>query len=420
MIEIDSTFRDRESFFNPCEFHLEVNKAERTTCLESFDPVSESAPQISWTGNTVDEAIANVITATGSVVGISMPWVTVSFAISLFKKENYYKGLVVNGNLTVTEYEFIGVNGGLQIGKFKLFPFPVAMIVGDAFTLNYTYNPLPINVVGNKIRLFVPACYSTNSLIVYNETNHSYNKITYSEDCFVTFITKNNTWQYNHVFSLREKPPSYVDSVISHTHDTVTVNQTGPGNILYIPSIQYFGKILSKTSTTFTISPFFTSSVAVGSVVQTLEFSYDNKQSLRYLGSPNQQERTWHVSIVDVQIPNQPIKNSSSLTNYSTLYLELRDQHYSPHDVLMSNNRHCNTALFRLSADTSNNTKNFFSYTTSKNYKTFRFTPNRSSFLVRILTSDGDVVKFREEDNKWPLQPKRHLQMNISFMTKMM
>ena len=170
----------------------------------------------------------------------------------------------------------------------------------------------------------------------------------------------------------------------------------------------------------YIVTPHISNVIPVGAVVQTMDFSYDNKHSLRYLGSPNQQERTWYVSIVDVQIPNQKIVNGTALNDFSVLYLELRDQHYSPYDILMSNNPNCNQSLFRLSADTSNTTKNFLTYTTtSKHYKTFRFTPNLSSFHVRLLTPNGDVVQFEEQDNHWPLKPKSHLQINIAFITSL-
>jgi hypothetical protein len=419
VVEIDSTYRDRESFLNPCSFHLDINKAEKTTCLEAFDVVSDAAPILSWTGNTLDDTLANVTSTTGTVVNIFIPFVSVSFASSLFKKHNYYKGLVTNGNITIAEYEYNGFSAGLHYGKFRLVPFPALLAIGDAFTLNCAINILPINVVDNEIRLFVPSFYSNSCTIVYNESTNSFNKIVKIEDSYVTFVTKTNTWQYDHTFSLREKIPNHTSALVSNTFDTINVTSTGGGDIVYIPSISYFGKILSKTSTSYKVTPFIIVPIAPMSVVQTLEFSYDNKQSLRYLGSPNQQERTWDVSIVDVQIPNRKIKNAPSLTDYSTLYLELRDQQYSPHDVIMTNNRDINTALFRLSADTSNSTKNFFSYTTSKHYKTFRFTPNRSSFVVKILTPKGDVVEFEEKDNQWPLKPKQHLQINVSFITKM-
>lgn len=420
VIEIDSTYRDRNVFENPCNFLVEINKPDKETALEAYDPVSTAAPLATWTGNTLDALLPNVTNAVGVVVSIAVPNVIVSFGgLIPFTQANFYRGLTVN-NVTVTEYTYLGVNAGLHYMSFKLSPFPAALVIGGPFPLDYYTHPLPINVPGNVIRLFVPAYYTNTSKIVYNETLDSYVTISKKEDSFVTFTAAYNTWQYNHQFSLREDPPSYVTSFVALlAPDNVRVAATSQaGTILYIPSINYFGKILTRSAISYIVTPHVSGVIAPGAAVQTLDFSYDNKHSLRYLGSPNQQEKTWYVSIVDVQIPNRKIKNGTSLTEYSVLYLELRDQRYSPYDILMSNNPNCNQSLFRLSSDTSNATQNFLTYTTNSNhYKTFRFTPNLSTFVVRLLTPNGDLVQFEEDDNIGPLKPKAHLQINIAFVT---
>lgn len=416
VIEIDSTYRDRESSKHPADFRIDVNIPEKYSCLDSYDPVSDQAPLLYWQGNTLDSALPNVAVITGTVLAIE-PYghVLVSFVFdSLFITPHYYRGLLCTNDATILDYAY--VRGG--IGRFKT---TGTFNTGDVFDIFHYPTLMPIGTVGTLVRLWVPSMYGCNAVIVYNETLHSSGDITSFTDSTVDVLITQPGWQYDHVFSLRVEAPTSHETILSATTYTVTVaGSSYIGDMVYIPKLQYYGKITTSTASTYTLSePIPNPLLAVGTEMQTLTFSYDNGKSLRYLGTFNQQERTWQVSILDVQIPNQKIVNSRSLMDYSTLYLEFRDRN-SAQDNIMTNNPHGINALFRLTADTSNSTKGFFTYSCPKLFKTFRFSPNRSYFYVRITTPDGQIVRFQEPDNAWPLPPKRHLQINVAMIVKML
>lgn len=419
VIEIDSTFRDREQYKSPTDFRIDVNMPDKYSCVDSYDPVSNQAALVSWIGNTLDAVVPSVTSISGTVVEIEdSHTVIVNFTFdTLFTPFNYYRGCRVSSTM-VNLYEYLG--GG--VGRFGLVASSV-FSVGDIFHVNHPIPVIDIGIVGHVVRLFVPSLYSCQAKIVYNETLHTSAEIVAFNEYGVDIRITHSGWQYNHVFSLRREIPATFSTIVACTSNSVTM-ATGHdylGDVVYIPRFRYYGRIANVVSPTELIVSERIDDPAscIGLEIQTLDFAYDNNKSLRYIGTSNQQERTWQVSMMDVQIPNRKIVNAKSLTDYSTLYLEFRDRNNSQ-DNIMTNNPHGNNALFRLTADTSNSTKGYFTYSCPKLYKTFRFSPNRSYFFVRITTPEGEVVRFKEDDNTWPLAPKRHLQINVSMVVKML
>jgi hypothetical protein len=419
-IEIVSTFRDRQHNPHPTDFRLDVNLPDKYSCVEAYDPVSHQAPLLSWTGNTVDALVANVTSLSGTVISpegngffiVSCP------SYTLFPIDQYYRGLFADSLGFVVDY-FPVSN---VLGRFR---FESKPDVGNVVDIHWPVSIPNVMTIGSLVRFFVPAMYGCRALILYNDTLRNGSEI-------VSFPTAHSVcvhvfhagWQYDHQYSLRVEAPATYSTILSATTHSITLNAIPRyrGDMVYIAKSKYFGVIANadEDTTTLTLSnPLADPSTVIGSTVETLNFSYDNYQPLRHVGTANLQERTWKVWILDVQIPNQPIQNARSLQDFSTLYLEFRDQH-PVIDNIMTNNPNGSSALVALKADTSTSTRNFITYDAAKIYKTFRFSPNRSYFFIRLTTPEGDVVKFIEPDNTWPLPPKRHLQLNVSMMVQML
>ena len=418
-IEIVSTYRDRQFNPNPTDFRVDVNLPERYSCLEAYDPVSDQAPILSWTGNTVDALLPNVLLLSGTVLSHEgNGFVILSCPVqNLFQINQYYRGLSSDSFGFVLDYFPVSNHWG----RFRLATLPD---VGTLLNIQWPLDVPPILSVGVTARFFVPSLYGCQARILYNDTlKNSSDIVGFPTSHSISVLILNTGWQYDHQYSLRiEAPATYNSTIVSATTNTMTLDSIPSyrGDLVYIAKTSYYSVISHSDGNVLTLSnPIPNPALVVGSFVETLNFSYDNYQSLRHVGTSNLQERTWKVWILDVQIPNQPVENSKSLQDFSNLYLEFRDQN-PVIDNIMTNNPNGSTALFRLTADASTSTRSFVTYSAPKVYKTFRFSPNRGYFFIRLTTPEGDVVKFVEEDNKSPLPAKRHLQINVSMMVQML
>jgi len=419
IIELDSTYRDRNINPHPADFRLDVNLPDKYSCIDAYDPVSVQAPFLSWTGNTVDASLSNVLQLQATVIsceGNNAVILSIPFQ-NLFQINQYYRGLCSPTCGFVSDYFPISNN----LGRFRF--TKLVPDVGDALVIDWPVDIPPVLLPGLTARFFVPSMYGCRARILYNETTQTAcDIIDYPTAHSITVSISVSGWQYDHKYSLRNDIPATVDTIVAATSMTLTVTTIPSyiGDIVYVPDKSYYGVISSINGFVLTLAnPIVNPATWLGLKCETLNFSYDNYQALRHNGTPNLQERTWKVWIFDVQIPNQPVLNSKSLQDFSTLYLEFRDQH-SVQDSIMTNNPNGQNALFRLTADASSSTRSFVTYSAPKVYKTFRFSPNRSYFFIRITTPEGDVIKFSESDTSSPLPPKRHLQINVSMMVQML
>lgn len=415
-IEIDSTYRNRCLYPNPCDFVLMVNTSSKGFDC-ALDPVSLAAPSNYFRGNTLDSLVNNVVSISGQVVNLEDGYVDVSFPNSLFTENNYYSGLYVGGKV-IQKYEFIEQFGFLYYGRFSI---NRQFNIGDVFTIKL-WTTYPLNILNSKIKFFIPSKTFNSFKYLYNESKHNYNEIISSDMYSVTVLIKNIDWNVDDVFSLRNNLPSWIGLITSNTINTITVNVTDStqNNFIFIPSIKYFGKITNKNGLIFTVYPNITSSIIPGSEIQCLPFSYDNTTSLPYIGTSDLQPKTYLIDLVSLQIPNKNLVDKNSLFQYSHLYIEFRDPLTSPQFNIMSNNPKCNNAYFRVVTSRTQSSKDWIAFDCDGSKKTIRFSPTSTQFCFKILTPTGETLKFKEKDDFWPLQPIENLQVNALFNVKIM
>jgi hypothetical protein len=412
-IEIDSTYRNRVLYPNPCSFELLVNTPNKTF-ISALDPVSKAAPQRTFVGNTLDPLISNVITITGTIVRIIPNAVEVVFPGQIFQEKNYYTGLITDNNITITKYEFVYAN----CGRFFLNNVSPTLAVGNLFNVYYWPQIEPLNVAGLYVKFFVPAKPTCNHVrLLYNEIKHNWNEIVMSDNFSVTVFIQNTNWAYDDTYSLRDEPPIWYGTVAANTSNTITFGSVDPAqrDFVYVSSLNYYGKITSQLGPTVTVTPNIVGFITPGDEAQCLQFSYDNSQSLPYIGTPDQQQRTWLIELINIQIPNIPIKNKTSLLQYSHLYIEFRDPLSSPQNNIMSNNPHSNNSYFRVVLSKMQSTREWLSYDCDGSKKTIRFTPTSMFFRFKILTPDGEVVEFLEQESTWPQKALSRIQVSALF-----
>lgn len=421
-IEIDSAYRNRTLYDNPFNFEILVNTPNKGF-FEALDPVSLAAPQCYFTGNTLDSVNPNVTLITGVVNRIIPDSVEVLFTNNIFEKTNYYRGLTTDFNGLIIKYEYVGTIGPNFIGRFYIDPFPHTLLLGQPFNLYYWPNIQPLNSLNTTVKMFVPAKpFCGTFAILYNETRHNYNPIVYSDNVSVTVKLEQINWQYNDTFSLRDDIPTSISTVLTNTNNTITVNTTdsGQNDFVFVPSIEYYGKITNKFANIFTVTPTINVVIIPGSEIQYLPFSYDNVHSLPYIGTSDQQQRTWVIELISVQIPNAPLKNKFNLMQFSHLYVEFRDPFASPQNNIMSNNPNSNNSYFRVVPSKLQPQKEWISFDCDGSRKTIRFTPTSMQFRFKIIEPTGKILKFKQKDTHWPVKPEAGLQVNALFNVKIL
>lgn len=406
---IDSTFRDRTMNPNPLDFIVQVNRPSKLTFSDSTDPICESAPLKSWTGNTLNATLPNVTVANGTVISSVDKTIEVEFSIPMFTKKDYYVGCFVQPTYKVTEYTFLCINVN-YIVRFSLSQNP--FVVGNVVTLQHPLYNVPFNA-GNVVDIFTPATLTgLNPKLIYNETLKDSCEIIKSVENFATIRLTTNSWQPGDVYSLRNGLPLGFATITAFTFNTITVSTViVVPEILYIPALNYFARVVSVVGNVLTITPNTPVGMLIGMEIQYLQFDYDNVQNVQYNGTRDQQERTWIVMLKSVMIPR-----ILQIDSYSHLFLEFRNPSSNQQNI-MSNNPFINSSSFRLIVDKKFTNDNFYTFFSEKTEKTIRFSPTSNFFNVKITTPDGKCLFL--QDTQWPLPPLSNVQINISLMLKM-
>lgn len=416
-IDVDSLFRNRTLYPNPFNFNVSVNCRN---CDSYDDFTSKAAPQSFFNGNTLDFTFANVTMLNGTILRILPDAVEVSFPLNtLFPLRDYYRGLLSDGNNLVKKYE----NLSSTEGRFFLERIDATLLVGGLFNLFYWPQTQSLATLDSLVKIFIPAKPRNNQVdILYNESKNNFNTIASSDEYSVTVLIKNTNWSYSDTFSLRDESPSWFGTCVSSTLDSVTLSsdEQSQKDIFFVPSINYFGKIVEKSGPVVKISPQLQIPLVSGTPVQCLMYSYQNNTPLIYSGTSDQQQKTWFMSLVNVQIPRfAALKNKKSILDFSHLYVEFRDPQQTNQNNIISNNPNSKFAFFRIIPSKIQGNREWVSFDCDNSTKTVRFSPTASQYSFKITSPDGRVLEFLEKDSLWPKKALSELQVSVLFNVKL-
>lgn len=266
ILEIDSTYRNRNEWPLPGAFEIPISQTGRKDKNNALDPVSLSVPLQSWTCNNLNtnnlpsisgtfcdpttislgNAISNV-----AIIANTLRNNTVGFQ----EIPNYYQGLVmifyrlVSGVYTViarriiTEYKFLTYINNQDIGIFTF--------AGSAPEVNFTTDKYEIHDLSNIDNPYYPIFFvpcgrpqinGYTGFLLYNETINEYrnisgfnpvNSMLYLDTTGVQSDKSgplSDIWSLNHSYSIRKEAPaipplggSYPEIVTS----TITINIDG-------------------------------------------------------------------------------------------------------------------------------------------------------------------------------------------------
>lgn len=416
-VEIASAFRDRNLYPDPCSFNVSVNVPSKNFA-NAGDPVSLEYPVGGFAGYTLDAAIPNVLSLTGTVLVSCSNVIECVFSGSttLFDTQGYYTGVLINGNVRVDNYDIVSAN----VGRFYV---NRNVSVGSAVTLNYPETSALWNG-SQQVRMFVPAKKRNSYVFVVNESRRGSVRIEANESGpFVRFTPPTGAgWQPTDYYSFCDSPPCQWAVLTSPAPVGATQISLSAVNIpeeCFIKIASYTGRVVRVVnSVTINVFPPVQTVLNAGALVLFARFSYDNVQSLQYVGTSPQDQRAWNAELVNLRLPNVTLSGNlqPSLLDYPNLYLEFADAHSAPQNNIMSNNRNGTASVFRVTPDeTSRHSDAYVSYTCDGGPKSIRFSPTAREFTVRVSTPEGNTVSFAESDSKWPAKPYQHLQINMLF-----
>ena len=469
-LELDSTYRDRNSWSNTGEFEVPIAQSGRNEVDKAVDPVSLSAPITFWTSNLVDpsnagnsvSAVVDSIGGTNNISAITDPtcFIITSAAGNLQQTANYYVGLIAN-DTSITElrrivsYKYLGEDSG---GSNDRALICVNSAFGDDFgaTDTITINdPTDVSDITYP-QIFVPNGRSGDNAYfgysLYNETLDqsrsisNYNGTTHILTLDTAIGGDVTSWAITNNFSIRKETPTVTGTgqlevaagatttAITITNGLATTDAYTNKFMRIRPAssgtygsgtptapISEMRKIISYTSGRLaTVFPEFSVAPTSGFQIEILSFSYDNLNPFPFYGGrvSAQQSPHWDIQLVNVSLPNKILASGEGrrIAYYPYIYIELQNTSTSDRGYISSNNPNSLSALFRcVIKDTSNPLSSaFVNIDGDKVTQKIIFRPD-DNLKLTIRLPNGDIWTTVSSDTSSPLEPNFLLQISALF-----
>lgn len=216
-------------------------------------------------------------------------------------------------------------------------------------------------------------------------------------------INQVNSSNYNMIFKIKKYYP-YV----------TIYDRSNPRNINKIITQQKLCLALIEIPSYSSFVP-----VTAGDTYEILNFSRDNFNPISYSGNvTSQQEAVAHeVELLNLIIPNVPLKNSHSIGTHPYFYVIFQTHSVNNKNVICSNNENANKAVFIVKSSKEDHHKNFCYLSISGMVQTIKFKPNEN-LVFGIYLPNGQPLEFLEQDDFSPFPPKDYLQISGVFSMK--
>lgn len=396
-LEIVSTYRDRNLYPNPAQFDIEISQSGTKNRINALDPVSTSAPILSFSGSfnnaisspTID--ILSIKTTTAGQTNTVCNFIIEATNGEFREEKNYYMGAVIqltNGGITtrtrIESYTFLGnINAGLDSAIITVIDsVPIIILSGTTGSIT---NPTETNL-SVLSGIFLPSSsfisnYYINT-IISNETRGEFRRVTFYDG--VTHIagieSTASNWEPNDYYIIRLEPPNnkgQFNQVVNDTTFQLDPSASTDSNSYIGGFLRIAGPIPIGTFSTYQ-SPFNESrriinydgdtktvtinnsfSVLPGLVdYEVLAFSKDNVVPFVYTGSSvSQQEMVcYEIELLNLVLPNTVLKVSTGgrIAFYPYVYVELQNISSSGaglKNIIYSNNPNSTRMLFRCAID---------------------------------------------------------------------
>jgi hypothetical protein len=364
-LDIDSSYRDRNNYPNPCNFVVHINYPNRnSTASGSINPVSRSL----WYHGMFDPFQ-------------DVPVPTYQYITSAIAPSGVLVPLDIHEPLI---YDFY-INNVLQIGnQFR------TITAYDGITKIATINlafgaPFAIVPAGTPYltRMNVPSFLGTITAVA-SQTQFTLDATASSIDDI------------------------YVGSFIEFGSPSA--------NMLEGLAIQIIGyNALTRTVTVATPFPY---TINIGDSVDINQFTSDSASSLLYSGNPDTSIICYYeIELLWISIPVQILNvgYGGYMTAYPYIYVSLFNEgNQMSNQVLYSNNPNSMSVMFKVPIDMYLGDVNFYVFKEAKQKHVVKFQPFQN-FRFQITLPDGEILSFSISDFLPPLSVNPLLQVNASF-----
>lgn len=448
-LELDSTFRDRETWPLPGEFQALLS-SERGTAQTMVDPVCRSEPVTVWTSNLFNVNVLGSDNVSGQIetinIGNAGSKKIIEFKTTnadvLQERFNYYRNAVVR-NVSepsqfsrIFEYAYLGNSRGqLTVrGDFE-YNFGDFIKIVDPSDFTDSLNAF----------LFVPSgsIFDQNYLgkLIYNETlNDSRSIVNYNNETGLIKIGPPSImiWTTQDNFSIRETAPNYI-SIIGplSTNNQIIITGAAASNVnnyyvgwyVRIPNNIYDNntnkaesrRIVSYDGTTniAVVNPPFSFAPA-GLSSELMQYSYDNASPLYWRSSITQEVPLYSIELKRLILPNHILAvGSGGKPAYQPyFYVELSSGEPSSQTYnIYSNNPNSFNSTFRASVmDLENlNRLQFIVLKGDGMKQIIRFKLDSSIQIRIVIPNTGQTFQTVMPDTVSPAAPNPAVQINALF-----
>lgn len=461
VIEISSSYRNRNEFLLPSIFNVNISQSRRDN---DSDPLSDEAHMARWqygsftssaTGSTITGTL-DTFSATDMIAGSSdfkkFVWTTIIATNSMQQTKDYYIGAVIFNSTTseyrrIVSFEYIGIDSlgtsdrswitidrewsnSTQAGD--------TLIIRDPSDLNDATLPQFFIPAGSKLD------NSYKSYVLYNIDDSEsrpileYNSITHVVTLDTSGATTSTSgpitaWAViDSEFLIVKIPPANAGVLTSATSSTIVVLDVNASAVDEI----YTGKYLHTSNPTEGISIILSYVGATRTAtLQTplilsgtdsydiLTLNRDNENSFIYSGDRRSLGK-YNIQLVSLIIPNLEMNVGGGGLPSKQPYMYVKFKNVSGSEgqapfIINSNNPNSANKLFRVPIRNIPTTiqSSFLRLNGNGAKQTVTFDPNRA-VEFGLYTSSGEPFSVEEEERLSPYIPNSNIQISACFAIK--
>lgn len=362
-LDIDSTYRDRFNYPNPCNFVCQINYPNRSNDpVGSINPVSDSLYYHGIPDPFQDIPLPTYqyITSAASITNTQIPLDVHEPIIYDFYINNY---LQIAGEFR----KILSYDGATKVA-----------VIESAFTMG----AVPISTP-YLIRRSLPLFMGTVGAVISN-LQFTLNALASTIDGF------------------------YTNSYIEFGAGSVNMLEG-----LAIRIVDYVG-----ATRTVTLASQFPFAVNIGDSIDINGFSRDSTSSLLFAGNPDTSIVSYYeVELLWLSMPIQILDTGYGgyLNNYPYVYVSLYNEgNQLSKQVFYSNNPNSTQVIFKVPIDQYFGDTMFYTFKESKAKQVVKFQPFQN-IRFQITLPDGEVVSFQIKDKQPPQAPDNLIQVNAVF-----
>ena len=459
-LEIDSTYRDRNRFPNPCDFEIPISQTGVKDKFNAIDPVSISTPVLEVTSafNTnlpLDISVIFEVSFTTIpqtyIIGEDLSRVIIlrwPFPQRLRQEKDFYAGSflsvdigAINEYQRISSYEYLfTINiAGTDYDYCKITVSSPFSTQPPELSSSYTFNTSSNDSFSPGAYIFLPLGvaidnYYINYIIEDITLGVSKRIISYEGS---TRLAKTDSlfpvgWSALDNYIVRKQGPSEIGTLTGITTITVQLPGTSSsidnyyiGDFIRITSGPLYNevrKIIYYNGTTKIATVDSPYSVVPGvETYEILPFTRDNVVPLVFTGMEINRVDTYEIELLNLIIPNKLLTsgNGGNAITYPYFLLEIYNISVASGDtrnILISNNPNSVRVLFRIPVDDTVNksVSPFIKIDGDGMVQTIKFKPDQS-LKFRLLLPSGDTIKIGDSERFSPNQPNEFMQLSACF-----